>query len=392
MAARRARPACGLALLVATCAIGLAACSTGSSSAPLRKRRTKPTPRLGLFADVTLVGVGQAAGTGDGLVRIELSDGGNRAAVAKAPPLNVGTFPAALAIAPNGRSAYVADYDANVLTPVELSTGKVGRPIAAGSGPAGVALSPDGHTAYVTDAGSTPLGHNLTPINLSTGKAGRPITVGPGPEGVAITSDGRRAFVADAGAVVAGQSGAIGHEVTEIDLVTGATRQIPVGNAPEAVAIDAVGGVVYVANANSGSITPISLANDRPGTPIPLGGAPQGIAFAPNGRTAYVTVVSKALPSGGALVAIDVATGRVSPPVAVGPDPAGVAVTPNGRTAWVAVTGANRLVPVALTSMHAGPSIAVPGGPYALALAKTPLAGRAGPSRPQGAQRARPKR
>src|SRR5580692_8854941 len=36
-----------------------------------------------------------------------------------------------------------------------------------------------------------------------------------------------------------------------------------------------------------GPVTPINLATDTPGTPIPGGG--QGIAITPNGATAYVT-------------------------------------------------------------------------------------------------------
>ena len=176
--------------------------------------------------------------------------------------------------------------------------------------------------------------------------------------------------MADAGAVVAGQSGAIRHEVTAVDLATGATRTIPVGNAPEAIAVSPNGKHVYVANANSESITPIVTATDTAGVPIRLPGSPQAVAFAPDGRTAWVTVASTAVPTGGALVPIDVATGHVGAPIPVGGSPAGIAITPDGRTAWVAVTNHGRLVPVSLATRSAGRPLLVPGGPYAIVLAR----------------------
>ena len=47
-----------------------------------------------------------------------------------------------------------------------------------------------------------------------------------------------------------------------------------------------VGGTLYAANYGSNAVTPISLANAKPGTPIPVGSGPVALAVA--GRTLYV--------------------------------------------------------------------------------------------------------
>ncbi|MGO8722094.1 MAG: YncE family protein, partial [Acidimicrobiales bacterium] len=48
------------------------------------------------------------------------------------------------------------------------------------------------------------------------------------------------------------------------------------------------GPTAYVANYNSGTVTPINLSNNTAGTAITVGTNPEGIAVTPNGQTAYV--------------------------------------------------------------------------------------------------------
>lgn len=383
------------AAVVAGIGIAAASCSTSGPAAKRSRDATHKHARVDVIALVTLVGTGHAAGLGDRLEAIDLTEAAtsttgrtaHRAPAARRA-IPVGTFPASVTLAPSGKTAYVADYASDEITPVDVSSLRALRPLSAGSGPAGVAVTPNGASVLVTDAGSSPLGHALTPIAVATGKAGRAIAVGPGPEGIALSPHGAIAWVADTGAVVAGQSGAIGNEVSAVDLATGKARTIPVGNAPEAIAVSPNGATVYVANANSGSVTPIATATDKPGVPIRLPGSPQAVAFAPGGKTAWVTVASSALSSGGALVPVDVSTGRAGTPIPVGGAPAGVAITPDGGTAWVAVPGQNRLVPVSLTARAAGQPLSLPGGPYALVLARrAPIPAEQAAS---GGRRARP--
>src|SRR5690242_12734736 len=45
---------------------------------------------------------------------------------------------------------------------------------------------------------------------------------------------------------------------------------------------------VYVTNLGTNTVLPIDAATATPGTPIPVGHFPQGIAISPDGKTAYV--------------------------------------------------------------------------------------------------------
>jgi DNA-binding beta-propeller fold protein YncE len=88
-------------------------------------------------------------------------------------PIIVGGNPAAMAIAPSGTITCVASNNGTV-TVVNLATGRAGRPIRIGGFPGGstVAITPNGKTAYV----GTSRGHGgaVTPINLATDTAGTP--------------------------------------------------------------------------------------------------------------------------------------------------------------------------------------------------------------------------
>src|SRR5579863_1905709 len=73
------------------------------------------------------------------------------------------------------------------LTPVNAVTGKIGRRIKAGSSRGEIAIAPNGRTAYVANSYSD----TVTPINLCRGEALKPIKVGKGPDAIAIAPDGR---------------------------------------------------------------------------------------------------------------------------------------------------------------------------------------------------------
>ena len=324
-------------LAVSLTSATLAAC--GASGPSAHTTTTLPPLPPSVFGVITVIGSGAAAGTGDGVERIQLSS----VPPEILPRIRVGEFPDAVAIAPDGKTAYVTSYTANTVTPIDLATGKAGHPIAAGNGPAGIAITPDGKTAYVTDAGTSPIGHTVTPIDLVTGKAGGPITVGGGPQAIAITPDGKMAYVTNAGAIVTGQTGAIGNTVTPIDLATGrALPPITVGNAPIAIAIS--GGTAFVANQGSESVSTIDLATRTSGAAIALAGAPQSIAF--SGEDAWVAVSKTSLPSANSLTPINLVSETAGTPVPVGSAPTSVAIE-NG-TAWVVCS--DSIVPVVLSA------------------------------------------
>ena len=80
------------------------------------------------------------------------------------PPIPLsGTSPNGIAIAPNGRKAYVLDAENATVIPISLPSGAVGQPLDLvchmqgdpGCTPHAIVISPDGRTAYVAAAGSS---------------------------------------------------------------------------------------------------------------------------------------------------------------------------------------------------------------------------------------------
>ena len=304
-------------------------------------------------------------------VNISLGGGGPQA------PFGVGTYPDAIAVAPGGERAYVANYTSNSVTPIDLVSGKVlpSIPLGGAAGPAGIAIAPDGKTAYVTDAGAIgTLGDTVTPIDLATDRTLRPITVGPGPQGIAITPNGRTAYVADAGAIVSGQSGALGSTVTPVDLATGkALRPITVGNAPIGVAISPDGLTALVTNLNSGSVSAIDISNDKVGAPIAVRGGPIAVAISPAQPTvAYVVDTISNQSTTGNVTLINLADDKAAAPIFVGRNPQAIAISPDGKTAWIVCFGSDTIVPLSTVTHHLGAAIRLRGGPSAIAVATRP--------------------
>ena len=106
--------------------------------------------------------------------------------------------PLAIAIAPNGLSAYVTEIVlksgyGSAVVPIDLTTGAAGAPIYL-TGPKGhsvtvepwaIAITPDSRTAYVADEG---VGW-VSPINLTTNSPEPPVRTGYKSEAVAISPD-----------------------------------------------------------------------------------------------------------------------------------------------------------------------------------------------------------
>ena len=354
------------ALAVVAVALVTSACAMVPKYSTLVTSTLPPLPP-DVIALVTEIGQGAALGTVSSVYGVDLTGGASSGSKTFA----VGTFPDAIATAPNGDLALVANYSSNTVTPIDLSNGKMLSSIAAGDGPAGIAITPDGKTAYVTDAGTSPVGTTITPINLQTRRALAPITVGAGPQGIAITPDGQTAWVALAGAVVSGQAGAIGSSVVSVNLATRhVSAPITVGNAPIAIAVSPDGSTVWVGNSYSGSVTPISTSSNSAGTPIAVTGAPDAIAVTPNGQTVFVADQSSSVAKTSNVTAIATSTGVASAPITVGKDPSALAITPDGTTVWVVCSGTGTLEPLAVSTLKpsAVGSVAVANGPYAVAL------------------------
>ena len=141
----------------------------------------------------------------------------------------VGGHSAAIAVTPDGQTAYVVNGTSGTVVPVSTATNASGPPIHVGGDPAAIAVTPDGKTAYVISAPPSGPG-TIIPLATATNTPGTPIRTSQGPDAIAFTPDGKTAYVTDG---------------------------------------------------TSGTVIPISTATNTPGKPIRIGGPLGGISVTP---------------------------------------------------------------------------------------------------------------
>jgi YVTN family beta-propeller protein len=179
-----------------------------------------------------------------------------------------GSDPCGLALSVDGTKAYVCLSIKNTLSVVNLANGTISQQIKVGIAPWNVVLSPDGTTAYVSDwGGRFPLESDLT-----ANSAGTKVVV-----------DGRG--VASSGAV------------SFVNLATGIeSAQLPTGLHPSDLVLSHDGRTLFVANANSDTVTAIDTPTRtvretilvRPDPVLPFGAESDGLALNPDGKTLFV--------------------------------------------------------------------------------------------------------
>jgi YVTN family beta-propeller protein len=255
--------------------------------------------------------------------------------------IGVGADPDAIAVTPDGKTAYVANSGSDTVTPIATATSTAGPAIPVGTGPQAITITPDGKTAYVLNSGSD----TVTPVAVATGAAGPAIPVGAYPRAMALTPDGRTLYVLNWE----------GGSVTPIATATNtAGRPIRVGSFPFTIAIAPSGRTAYVANYGSDTVTPIATATNTAGRAIPVGQAPDSIAVTPDGRTVYVVNGDD-----DTVTPIATATSRPGQPVSVGYAPASVTISGSGAVAYVVNTISGTVTPVAVATGRAGHAISV---------------------------------
>lgn len=198
-------------------------------------------------------------------------------------PIVVGLAPAALAISPDGRYVYTANYvDGNpktgTLTKISTATNTVVAtigPFANGfSGPFSIVINSSGKKAYVTNFGSNnfePFGTTVSVVDLCENVICSIIKLGIQPSGIALTPNGKYAVVSNYNTLyayvqqqpleylnlTAGQG-----TLNVIDLRNNAViSTIATGQSPSAVAITPDGKYVCVSNYTSNTVDVIRLTH-----------------------------------------------------------------------------------------------------------------------------------
>ena len=223
------------------------------------------------------------------------------------PPITVGSRPDAIAITPDGKTAYVANNGSGTVTPIATATNTARTPIKVGPSP-GASRSPRTARPPTWSTGS----NTVTPIATATNTAGtdQPAAL---PTAIAITPDGTTAYVTnDASGTVtpiatASNTAATDHGRPESlrdrhhpgrhDRLRGQQgleqrdphrhchqHRRPTDHGrqlPRAIAITPDGTTAYVTNGASSSVTPIATASNTALPPIKTGCYPDAVAIAP---------------------------------------------------------------------------------------------------------------
>jgi YVTN family beta-propeller protein len=174
---------------------------------------------------------------GEGLV--EIYDAGTLApdGLVKTPP-----NPHAVGFSSDLMRAFTPDHESNVVSAIDMNTGKVIRSIPVGEAPHSLAVSPDGRRVLVADFGADA----ATLIDATTFQRTGPIKVGKQPQSAAYAADGNHGYIVDEG------SGA----VSVLDGHTGkVTATVRVGRSPRFVAVSPDGRSAYVSNGEDDTIS-----------------------------------------------------------------------------------------------------------------------------------------
>ncbi|PRY51643.1 serine/threonine-protein kinase [Geodermatophilus tzadiensis] len=280
-------------------------------------------------------------------------------------PIAVPPTPGFLAVAPDGRYAYIAHRTQGVISVLDLTSRTVSSQIRIDAGPPQfITFSPDGSRAYVTvyddpnsvhavvfvdtttnavlqtvEVGLRPYAPATSPdgrllyvplhnegrvqvVDTTTGEAVGSYAVAENPHWIAVSADGRRAWTANH------ESGVL----SVLDLADGGrvVAELPAGVAPHSVALSPDGSRVAVVAFDSSEAFLVDTATDTVLDSGPVGTRPQDVSWAPDGRRFYTADVESDTMS-----VVDAQTLEVTANPVTGDGPTSVAVSPDGRRAYV---------------------------------------------------------
>ena len=233
-------------------------------------------------------------------------------------------------------TAYVANSFGNQVAAIDTTTSTVMKMITVGSRPGAIAVTPDGKTAYVATCGG------VVPVDTATNTAGPVIKGTKGVGSIAVTPDGKTAYLAY-GLVC---SSSTPDQVTAVDTATNTViKQIAWkpgtvwGTSPIVISPDSK--TAYIAS-TAGTLTPLDTTTNTLAKPVKLGfEAEDGnvyLAITPDGKTVYVTWSAPYGP-GHQVIPVRTATARVPPAINIRKSPAAIVMSPDGKTVYVASTG-----------------------------------------------------
>jgi YVTN family beta-propeller protein len=260
--------------------------------------------------------------------------------IAKLP---VGRGPHELAISPDGRTAYVANFGrfgvypagdtmhtkpGNTITVLDLPRRSIRSTHDFGthSGQHGVAVSKDGSRVWVTS--ETP--NALLEIDASNGKL---LNVWPTNQQrthlVVPAPDEKRFYITNT----------VSGSLTIVDRAIGTAKSLPIGAGAEGITVSPDGKEVWIASRNDSKISIVSTATDAIVETFSAGGeGPQRVEFTPDGSQVWSSNVRS-----NTLTVFDAKTRKLLGSVSVGAGPAGIVFSPDGKRGYFALSGAGQI-------------------------------------------------
>lgn len=227
-----------------------------------------------------------------------------------------------VAMGPKGRYLWSLGSTDNRLTPIEVADNSVASGTAIPAGlQSGLALAPNGRTAYLSYFSK----RMVAVVDVRSGRVTARIDVGRRPGGIAVSPDGRQVYVSCWG------------DQSVYVISTASNRvlaEIPVRGRPDALAFAPDGQRVYVASLSEGLVSVFDTRSRREVETI-ASPSPNSLAVSPDGTRLFVSSV---VPDD-RLFAID--TTSLSAVASLGlPDrPESLVVSPDGTRVYLAMKG-----------------------------------------------------
>jgi PGF-pre-PGF domain-containing protein len=232
--------------------------------------------------------------------------------------VNVGGYPSGVAVSPDGKKVFVANYLSNTVSVITTTTNTVTANVDVGGSSSEVVVTPDGKKVYVTSRGN----NTVSVIDTANDTAIATVPVGNGPTRVAVSPDGTKVYVINE----------YSHTVSFIDTATNTVIATVNVEEPCGITVSPDGTKVYVANFNSGNVSVIDTATNTVTATVNAGRFLREIAVSPDGSKVYVT---NYLERDYIVTVIDTATNTVTATVNVGNSARGIAFNPSGTKAFV---------------------------------------------------------
>jgi YVTN family beta-propeller protein len=267
----------------------------------------------------------------------------------------------------NAGNSTVAVINAKTLSPSNYNPAE--KLINVGLFPQAVAVTPDGKQVWVAETGpqtssASPAGIGV--ISTATDKVTATLKVSGSPSQIAFSAT--RAYVVT--------SAGLSVYDTATGKLIGQVRGL---GDPRAEALSPDGKTVYVTNTQDSELEVISTGSDKVTGSVKVGDEPWQVVVSSNGKTVYV-----ADPDSDAVSVINAATGKVTHTISFAGGPAVLGLTPNGKQLWVGditsayVTLVNTATDSVVGSINLGGSEANSAdgyGPNGIALTSTPTPG-----------------